>query len=224
MDRTADQKEHILQCAYRLFKKNGFVKTTTRDIAEASNIKKGLLHYYYPRKDDMVMEVYSCVLNGVYDYIEERYEGKIQGFTYYSVINMVLLRLFTSKFFDQKHLAELAPNRSLIELKIQRLTETAYKIVHEANMSLARYTVFLAVTASVGAETEMFISILDEKLKMTFDKLAATTTKIFFTMLKVSDSQIRQINEETREIVADIDTEEVYDFIITRNRWLDVNL
>lgn len=220
MDRAAEQKENILKTAYALFKANGYVKTTTREIANACGIKKGLLHYYYPRKDDIIIEIYSSALNGVYDYIEHQSKGKYSGFTYYSVINILLMRLLTGQFFNLDNLSELAGNRGLIQLKIKKLSETAYKIVHDTELPLSQYSVYLAVTASVGAETEMLLSILDGQLKMTFDKLATTTTKLFFTMLKVQDAQIRLINDEALKIVEGMDSEAVYNYIIEQNQWL----
>lgn len=50
----AATRERILQTAYELFKKRGFEATTTRDIAQASDIAVGTLFNYFETKEAII--------------------------------------------------------------------------------------------------------------------------------------------------------------------------
>lgn len=56
---TADR---ILEAALDLFRREGFDKTTMRDIAREADVATGAAYYYYPSKDAIVLEFYrrSC--------------------------------------------------------------------------------------------------------------------------------------------------------------------
>jgi len=45
---------HIVQCAMKLFRNQGFDNTTTEDIAEASDVAKRTLYSYFPVKEAIV--------------------------------------------------------------------------------------------------------------------------------------------------------------------------
>lgn len=44
----------ILNESAKLFDQKGYVKTTTREIADAVGINRGHLHYYFPKKEDIL--------------------------------------------------------------------------------------------------------------------------------------------------------------------------
>ena len=52
--KEAPARERILRAAEELFAANGFQATPTSRIAERANVPKGLVHYYFRRKDDLL--------------------------------------------------------------------------------------------------------------------------------------------------------------------------
>jgi AcrR family transcriptional regulator len=48
----------ILTAALDLFRKQGFDRTTMRDIAQKAEVATGAAYYYYPAKDAMIMDFY----------------------------------------------------------------------------------------------------------------------------------------------------------------------
>ena len=184
IDRASIQKENILRNAFILFKENGYNKTTTREIAAASGINKGLLHYYYKQKEEIIFEMYNNLLSGLYDFIDLEYKEKISGFTYYAVINILFFRTISSKTYFIDTLSEIMLYRNLTKIKIEKSVESCYKIIKDYDIPITEYQLFLAITVAVGAEAELLLSIKDGKLKMTYDKLGTTINKLLFTMLK----------------------------------------
>ncbi|PIE70162.1 MAG: hypothetical protein CSA22_09310 [Deltaproteobacteria bacterium] len=48
-----ERKEQILNCAKKLFSKNGFYKTQIADIVNSSKIARGTIYHYFSNKDDI---------------------------------------------------------------------------------------------------------------------------------------------------------------------------
>jgi len=53
--RSEERKKKILNCAKRLFSKNGFYKTQISDIAKAAKIARGTIYQYFENKDIIYM-------------------------------------------------------------------------------------------------------------------------------------------------------------------------
>jgi AcrR family transcriptional regulator len=53
--RSEERKKKILNCAKKLFSKNGFYKTQISDIAKAANIARGTIYQYFENKDIIYM-------------------------------------------------------------------------------------------------------------------------------------------------------------------------
>jgi AcrR family transcriptional regulator len=54
----ARTRERILAVAQELFTRKGYDKTSLRDIAERLEITKAALYYYFPRKEDILLELH----------------------------------------------------------------------------------------------------------------------------------------------------------------------
>jgi AcrR family transcriptional regulator len=54
----ADTRERILDVAQELFTRQGYDKTSLRDIAERLGITKAALYYYFERKEDILLELH----------------------------------------------------------------------------------------------------------------------------------------------------------------------
>lgn len=54
----AQTRERILAVAQDLFTQRGYDKTSLRDIAERLEITKAALYYYFPRKEDILLELH----------------------------------------------------------------------------------------------------------------------------------------------------------------------
>ncbi|MFG2043254.1 TetR/AcrR family transcriptional regulator [Dactylosporangium sp. NPDC048998] len=64
-DRTSERGEQtkrlIVDTAVRLFRDQGYDKTTMRGIAQAAGLSVGNAYYYFPSKDHLVQEFYATV-------------------------------------------------------------------------------------------------------------------------------------------------------------------
>lgn len=55
VDQSASARERILEAAGKLFSESGFEATPTSRIAEQAGVPKGLIHYYFRRKQDLLL-------------------------------------------------------------------------------------------------------------------------------------------------------------------------
>lgn len=71
MKNNAEQKAVVMNIAMNIFAEKGFESTTTRDIANASNINIATLHYYFQTKEKLYTEVLEFALTPL---LEEFYQ------------------------------------------------------------------------------------------------------------------------------------------------------
>jgi AcrR family transcriptional regulator len=60
-ERGEQTKRLIVQTAVRLFRDQGYDKTTMRGIAQAAGLSVGNAYYYFPSKDHLVQEFYATI-------------------------------------------------------------------------------------------------------------------------------------------------------------------
>lgn len=61
ISRSEATREHILDTAIRLFRKDGFDETTMREVAIEVGVALGLAYHYFPSKEALVMAYYERV-------------------------------------------------------------------------------------------------------------------------------------------------------------------
>ncbi|WP_313162666.1 TetR/AcrR family transcriptional regulator [Sedimentibacter sp.] len=220
ISRAFIKKENILKNSFMLFRDNGYSKTTTREIASASCINKGLLHYYYKQKEDIILEMFTDILTGIKNYLDCNYKDKIDGLTYYATLNILFMRTMNSKQYFSDMLYEMMMCRTLTKIKIAKTVDICYDIITDYNIPITKYQLNLAVIAAVGAEAELILSMKEKKIKMTYDKLATTINKLLFTMLKISENEIKITNEESTKIADTIDPEDILLYLKQNYTWL----
>lgn len=67
-----DVKSEIIKAARSLFMKYGYNKTTMEDIAKSAGKGKSTLYYYYPSKDDVMLEVLQSEADALFKVLKER--------------------------------------------------------------------------------------------------------------------------------------------------------
>lgn len=221
IDRASIQKNNILKNSFALFKKNGYKNTTTREIAQASGIRKGLLHYYYNQKEDIIIEIYDNILTCLNNLVDREHSRSINGCTYYAVLNILYFRLMASRPYLTDLLSEMMLSHNLTQIKIEKSVKSCFRIIQKYKLEITEYQLFLATIVAAGAEAELLSNIRQKKIKMTYDKLATTINKILFTMLKINENEIKTSNEEALKFADNIDIDYVLDYIKANNSWFE---
>jgi AcrR family transcriptional regulator len=69
--RGGNTRQHVLDCAARLFRMQGYAATSLRDIAAASGMKPGSLYYHFPSKEKIVIEILDRGVGTVFDEVRQ---------------------------------------------------------------------------------------------------------------------------------------------------------
>lgn len=221
IDRASFQRKNILKTSFDLFKNKGYNNTTTREIAQASGIRKGLLHYYYNQKEDIIIEIYDNILTSLNNLVNREYSDKINGCTYYAVLNILYFRTMSSRPYLTDLLSEMMLSHNLTQIKIEKSVKSCFSIIQKYKIEVTEYQFFLATIVASGAEAELLSNIRQKKIKMTYDKLATTVNKILFTMLKISDKDIKKSNDDAMKFANNINIDFVLDYIRENNSCLE---
>jgi AcrR family transcriptional regulator len=64
-------RQHVLDTALSLFRRQGFAHTTMRDIAEAAGLSLGAAYHYFPSKEALVM--------AYYEWMQAEHERLVEG-------------------------------------------------------------------------------------------------------------------------------------------------
>jgi len=70
--KKAETKLAIYNAAYKLFRLNGYTKTTLSDIAYAANVSQRTIFYYYDSKEAIIFEKYRLLIDDLCHHIENR--------------------------------------------------------------------------------------------------------------------------------------------------------
>lgn len=76
MKKTNKTQQKILSAAKKIYRRVGYTGSTFQMIAELSNTSKSLINYYYPKKQDILVDIMSRYLDTIHDYIAslEKYD------------------------------------------------------------------------------------------------------------------------------------------------------
>ena len=66
------QRVHIIKTAYRMFLQEGYGNVTTKEIAAACGIAHSLLHYYYPTKSDLLIDIVNTMIAKLHSYLSQQ--------------------------------------------------------------------------------------------------------------------------------------------------------
>lgn len=214
------QKDKILGKASKLFIDKGYKGTTTREIADAAQINKGLLHYYYNRKEDIVSDIYKAFVEGLIDFVGNSYGHELKGLDSFALLNMLFFKVATSERKYREILLDVLSNTKLTKYKIDRSMECCLDVLlKDPGEQEKKSQVLIAITISVGAESQLMLAIEDGSVDMTYRELAITVQRLFLTMMQVDDAEIEAIIDRALQKSDKIDARAVLNHIGRRYTW-----
>jgi AcrR family transcriptional regulator len=71
--KRSERMRAIIQSAYTIMGRKGFVNVSLADIAQEAGISKALLHYYFKDKEELVGEIYTYTIGRYFDRIAPVY-------------------------------------------------------------------------------------------------------------------------------------------------------
>lgn len=213
------QRDNILTKAFPLFKEKGYDNTSTREIAAAANIERGLLHYYYNKKEYILFELYSQYVSQLVNFILEEKKMALDNLTCIATFDILFFKVVASKPYLHNMLKDILSNRNLAKLKIEKTMVIYEKLFYYYEGKANKEQLFIATAVAVGAEVELVLNKMEGKFNFTYDELGETIVKLEFLMLKIDDVISKEVIEKANQIVDKINLAEFEEFFKRNCKW-----
>jgi AcrR family transcriptional regulator len=195
----SERRQRILAAALELFSRQGFHRTSTRQVAQAAGVAEGTIFNHFPTKKDLLVAVMAQIVD---DYFGEDLEAPPKGGT------LELLReTFRSRLeLGWRHaerirflLGELLMNQemrqSYFEAVILRLTDRVERVLDQriADGYIRPCNVRVVAGALVGAFlTYLLVAVLDEERRLlheSLDEISDEMARLFLYGLRPRDEE-----------------------------------
>ncbi len=146
-DSCVKTREKILKAAQEAFAKKGFNGVSMEEIAKAAGVKKALIYYYFPSKENLFEEVWTRTI----DEIEESLFKEVENEKSY----MRKLKKFLRSYID------FVTNKTVL---VELIEKERSSIVEEQKWEnlRKRYNGFLSKMANLIAEGKRYNAIYDD--------------------------------------------------------------
>ena len=125
MPKTSNMKEHIIDCAQRLFNERGYNQVSLREIAEATGTTIGNLTYHFPHKEDLLVEIQDSFHRNSSDIlIEPNSDADILSCLFHSFKNAQHRHMVTPFYY--RHILELSMDSSIISKNNEEFRKRLY--------------------------------------------------------------------------------------------------
>lgn len=84
--RIAARKEQILDAAARVFAEKGFLRATTKEIADAADLSEGSIYNYFESKHDLLLAIVDRVVRQALDRLLARLERLMSAEAYIAAV------------------------------------------------------------------------------------------------------------------------------------------
>lgn len=118
----SDTRRKILEAAKRAFSKHGYDGVSMEDIAREAGVKKALIYYYFPSKDQLFEEVWREALEELESYLfsttnsENSYFAKIKKFLK-AYVDFVLSKSVVNEIIEKEKATIRSEGEKWLSLK-----------------------------------------------------------------------------------------------------------
>jgi len=197
-------RNYILKISFDLFRRQGFQKTTTREIASAAGIERGLLHHYFSKKQKILFTLYTDFLDSIFDFTLKRYPRE-EAYQLMAVFNALYYRIIFLREDVIGIFRDILENRDLTRIKIEKTADLYARLLEELDRPAPRAELKLSCMVAIGAEVELVLGMLDGRLSWTRPQLAAQITRLEFMCLPYPQDQINELIGRAASLAEEID-------------------
>ena len=198
-DRRTQRRQDILETAIELFSRQGFHRTSTRQLAQAAGVAEGTIFNYFGSKKDLLVAAMSQIIEdyfvqepdllpsaGTLDMLRQTFRTRLaQGLQHTERIRFLLGELLMNQEMRQDY----------FEAVVLRLTERVEGILEQriAQGYLRPCNVRVVTGALVGALlTFLLVAVLDEEgrlLPQSVEDISDELARLFFYGLQVDPGE-----------------------------------
>lgn len=192
--KTLALNQEILRQSFLLFLQNGYEGTTTREIAAACNIKRGVLHYHFNQKQDILFELYRQFYAFLYASITEQFAGEEES-VLIVISDMLLYRILLTSPPLTRMMVSVMRNRDLTKGKIDETSRVVKDRLPQVDYSKIHF----ALSIAIGAEAELILQLTEGEISLSLDELARWVSGLSLSALGYSSGDIARFYSRALE-------------------------
>ncbi|MCM1988687.1 TetR/AcrR family transcriptional regulator [Oceanirhabdus seepicola] len=189
-------REKIFNTSYKLFIEEGYENTTTRQIAEASNIKHGLLYYYFKKKEDILVEIVKIKMYRLTKFVMEN-TGERDPYNVSALFGRIFFEYIKNNDNFKKLYIAVLNNYRIKSTTVDTIIEISKSMFNLFNIDYKEENLRVASLVAVGVQSTLVVSNLKENSEINYDELVSIIIKVTFGSINISDEKIKIISEET---------------------------
>lgn len=207
-----DIKELVIREASSLFLKQGYTKTTIRQIADACNLGRGHLYYYFKKKEDIVLDLYKSVIEKIYLYINNSQSNNMDPLLNYAMTQYIYITGIVSndelfRMYIEASSVTTLRNEYLVILKDllkRKLMEIDYK-----GHFFSENDIRLSIIIGSAGEDELLRRYYNKNIDLTLEEIIKSTIKTRLLLLNISHNEVENIISKCSAEVLKIDINEL---------------
>lgn len=185
-------RDRILDGAQQLFWKYGYTKTTLRMIAKEVDVNLGLLPYYFDKKENIGIEIYSRYMSKFYERIPYK-EYDVQNSIEHLLLTYLLLQYQMNLEPGLLKLYVELVKEDVLKYSVESYTFKSLELI-EQEFKLELKSLDLATTISIikGVERALIVGNIDGKLDMNYFDINVNLVKCALLYLGIDRGVINE--------------------------------
>ena len=185
-------RDKILDGAQQLFWKYGYTKTTLRMIAKEVDVNLGLLPYYFDKKENIGIEIYSRYMSKFYERIPCK-EYDVQNSIEHLLLTYLLLQYQMNLEPGLLKLYVELVKEDVLKYSVESYTFKSLELI-EQEFKLELKSLDLATTISIikGVERALIVGNIDGKLDMNYFDINVNLVKCALLYLGIDRGVINE--------------------------------
>lgn len=143
-------KYKVLTAAKKLFVRQGYKKTTIRQIVEESGVLTGSIYYLYKNKADIFQALVLSLLRGCVELIDRRYKDESPAFKLAAMF-MVELKCVEEDELVRESYYEGYTSNAIFEKMVDHMTEMTEKLFAGSALSCSHEELYMRILLIKGA-------------------------------------------------------------------------
>ncbi len=143
-------KYKVLSAAKKLFVRQGYKKTTIRQIVEESGVLTGSIYYLYKNKADIFQALVLSLLRGCVELIDQRYKDESPAFKLAAMF-MVELKCVEEDELVRESYYEGYTSNAIFEKMVEHMTGVTEKLFAEQSLSCSHEELYVRILLIKGA-------------------------------------------------------------------------
>lgn len=209
LENREDLRHTIIKEASNLFIKQGYTKTTIRQIADVCGLGRGHLYYYFKKKEDIVLYLYKNLIEQIYFYINKTNKADLDPLLNYAIIQAVYIKLITKNQVLFRIYIEASEIESIRCAYITILREILDEKTKDTIYCFSEKNINTSLIISSAGENELLRQFYNDDKSLDLDEIIEATIKTRLCLLDIDQHKVKDIIDNCKKEVEKKDIKEI---------------